>query len=57
MEMMHKGKVLWLAVETTNSQHGGAGKKGRCYIVTHLAWIAAKLVSSNSEMRYALAAS
>ena len=54
---MHKGKVLQLAAETTNSQHGGAGKKGRCYIVTRLAWIAAKLVSSNSEMRYALAAS
>ena len=40
-----------------NSQHGGARKKGRYYIVTHLAWIAAKLVSSNSETRYALAAS
>ena len=42
---------------TTNSQHGGAEKKGRCYIVTCLAWIAAKLISSNSEMRYVLAAS
>ena len=40
-----------------NSQHGGARKKGKYYIVTHLAWIAAKLVSSNSEMRYASAAS
>ena len=57
METMHKDKVLQLVAGTTNSQHGGAGKKGRCYIVTHLAWIAAKLVSSNSEMRYALAAS
>ena len=54
---MHEAKVLQLAAETTNSQHGGAGKKGRCYIVTCLAWIAAKLVSSNSEMRYVLAAS
>ena len=59
---IHCGDDLWgqgpsAGCRTTNSQHGGAEKKGRCYIVTCLAWIAAELVSSNSEMRYALAAS
>ena len=56
-ETTREGKVLRLAAETINSQHGGAGKKEKCYMVTRLAWIAAKLVSSNSETRYASAAS
>ena len=43
----HRGDDAWgqgpLAGCRNNSQHGGARKKGRYYIVTRLAWIAAKL--------------